>query len=1263
MAQIQSVTSKKDSHLISDCGGSGTKPPQSQCGIDQTPQLDKPTLLLIDHIEPAHAILHALITHNYFSVPLIKQGNTCVSARKVIVFLRRRYLFAFPVPCPMYMIARRKTVLQEEPEATTEHPREGRERNHSPPSRARISFAEDIAKEEKKSFSAIVGVVGVEPRRHVSIAAEKPSLRKATKKLPWTTNPYSCRQLTDNVCRDIIHELHHPARQLALDANAIGYSLWIPLSFEHSPTFCDLHMSRVTVERALAAFLVKQKMLPAFDMSHFPGLLREVAKCITLDFSISCVRICMTTCSSRVQLGNVLSIIAACQQWMVTTPLFATVTDALQFYFATNIACTSAASRNSLAFSPEEQAVAERPRQVTFGSDVVVQPSTPLKSLPGVGDCVSFLDLQDLVVEPISWFNTFVPTLASAAKRIVDARGTQISQDLLAKLVYGPTNQRSKSLSVLSPPEATLEDISNSSIGSMTSLTTAASFNSKALHPILLASDATSVGVVGLGYAADSTEVSSLKDTRSGILHCFLFEQVGDERFLRSCCEGLYALAVVERNKVRVQLNFSKDEAVANPPLWELQLNDVGVAHASIYSPRRETCDPGECLLALLMANGSCLVISLSRMPRGLPVSISQAQLATTGTLLDGAVAVLSAKTTLCEDPYQCAVSASFVAIAQQDADILVVTTHPFSSPLYEFSWKDVCVMQCQSAVAAIEILDDRILCAAIEAGDIQLFFLGEADPEKQNHIVNFHEARVNVVRCIPQNPFSATIGKDGSRPVLRTMFVSGSDDCTMGIFSAVDAKLCSAINCHSSPVIDISADCVLSSNALISVDKTGCVIVTSINPEDFEMRKRTLWSSTIASLRAIHASQDGSWLVCTRVTAAPLAIPIAEWCSSGFGVFHSKAVSAMHVSGCGRYLFTGGRDALIFVWDLENGGVQTLCYREHATGVDASIENISTATKSDAVISSDNIKSVLVWQRSDGQTIRILDRSHGIGSFISSLDYILLITATKGTKIFDRKFTLVSANSGFHPKCFDVYEVLEEDVAAFPYLDPPPPNISIARCLIGFGLQESESHYVGIYSFDDLTHAKFELKQGEIEDDDSDGESQVVSHGDEIQSFVFLHSGKGQQSFSQQHPSLTLAASEDDLMVVVWNWRKKEPLRVFEEASHVNFVRFFYSQDEELIRQAVKEEMKLQQASIQNQQASSQLLQQLSSQMQQATSQILLTNQVGAGGLVYLLIARDALTVYAIRQDKEKRPHGGCLGCSFSLQRPLLRKGVRSLI
>ena len=114
-----------------------------------------------------------------------------------------------------------------------------------------------------------------------------------------------------------------------------------------------------------------------------------------------------------------------------------------------------------------------------------------------------------------------------------------------------------------------------------------------------------------------------------------------------------------------------------------------------------------------------------------------------------------------------------------------------------------------------------------------------------------------------------------------------------------------------------------------------------------------------------------------------------------------------------------------------------------------------------------------------------------------------------------------------------------------------------IAVCRGGSG----DKFTIPIYTAESLAKSTpcLELWRGDVEDEFGDEEE--VLHTDSIKMFVFLQNRETRSSLSSSSlaiPNLHLAASAgDDLIVILWNWRKQEPLCSLQHSQFVNAISF----------------------------------------------------------------------------------------------------------
>ena len=94
-------------------GGGGLDQTQAWRVREKAVTRIRPTLTLIDSVEPPHYILHQLHRQHYFRTeravrcPSCGHLSTNVAVHKTVIFTRRDVFFRFPLPCPIYVVSRR----------------------------------------------------------------------------------------------------------------------------------------------------------------------------------------------------------------------------------------------------------------------------------------------------------------------------------------------------------------------------------------------------------------------------------------------------------------------------------------------------------------------------------------------------------------------------------------------------------------------------------------------------------------------------------------------------------------------------------------------------------------------------------------------------------------------------------------------------------------------------------------------------------------------------------------------------------------------------------------------------------------------------------------------------------------------------------------------------------------------------------------------------------------------------------------------------
>jgi WD40 repeat protein len=632
-------------------------------------------------------------------------------------------------------------------------------------------------------------------------------------------------------------------------------------------------------------------------------------------------------------------------------------------------------------------------------------------------------------------------------------------------------------------------------------------------------------------------------------------------------------------------------------------------------------------------------------------------------------VEVIDSSALRCDDPLAVSLSPDYVAVCNQDSDLVVVLRNPFAkrnscepSPANfqmsssistaEFSEK---FFQADGNVTTL-VICNNVLVVGMETGTIQSFsLLSGSEIGTMEH----HEGAVRVLRNMTKPPlrenpaintsasFSLTVSGHGFAPTppSSNYFIAGSDDSTITVWNTADSALVRTLRHHEAPVVDICAANFYQNKIIVSCDRTGLLTVVSLNPDDMKAPWQMLWISTFTSLRHLSLSSSGSWLLGSRHQQTPLAMPIAQWALRGNGQFHRKPISVLHISQSERLLFTGGEDGAIFVWRLNAKMSFLLCFRQHAAN--STITSISTNSDETRVASADNTKFIYIWSVAAHATEmpKMLDRGGGgLVKYISN-DYLVLQTR-KGVKIMDPELkVLTSSNNTLAEGALDVYvasvseyeecfdsvvekaaadrllqnqeeqrlhqtlvvtsplvpgterNVDEEEcgsAAASPAAPSTPPQVEFPqiligseptniletmflhqqtavslskRCFIGVCRGSSDKYSIPIYTGDSLGKSVpcFELWRGDVEDEFGDEEE--VVHTDTIKMFVFLQK-KGTppnvSSSSLALPNLHLAASAgDDLIVILWNWRKQQPLCSLQHTQFVNALTFLAPSDE----------------------------------------------------------------------------------------------------
>lgn len=367
-------------------------------------------------------------------------------------------------------------------------------------------------------------------------------------------------------------------------------------------------------------------------------------------------------------------------------------------------------------------------------------------------------------------------------------------------------------------------------------------------------------------------------------------------------------------------------------------------------------------------------------------------------------------------------------------------------------------IIQADASVTCICVVDEKYVAVGVEGGGIQIFdIVTGAEQESFSH----HESNVTVIRGLervpvaaPPAPAAPALKSNGSADAAHTLppkhgradrhasfakqledtrrgfFITGSDDTTMSIFCVDDLSLVRSIRVHHAPVIDIAANCAQTHNVIVSLDRTGTIVVQTNDPAHMGTSGRVLWTTSMSNLKGIHLCVDATWLLCNRsdtfTGGVPLAVPIAEWVRLGTGQFHSRAISTMHISHNERYLLTGGEDGVIFVWDLQDNMRYVTSHRQHPSNV--TITAISTSRDSTRVLSADESKFILMWTLRTGEGIKIVERGGGDFARFIAHDYFITRSPAKGLKVWNDREQLVVANPRLTKGVIDTFYLSADD-------------------------------------------------------------------------------------------------------------------------------------------------------------------------------------------------------------------------------------------
>lgn len=360
-------------------------------------------------------------------------------------------------------------------------------------------------------------------------------------------------------------------------------------------------------------------------------------------------------------------------------------------------------------------------------------------------------------------------------------------------------------------------------------------------------------------------------------------------------------------------------------------------------------------------------------------------------------------------------------------------------------------LLQADDNVVALSILQDQYLLAGLSSGDVQVFDLMHYDINGNDsdsaddastslvnnnrliHTFQFHEKPITVIRPLPgldkapsspsspqmssrhSGEYTVAVGRSRQNIERSHCFITGAADNILSVFSIDDFTPLKSARIHQAPIADICASNFLANRIIVSCDTTGMTIVSAVNPTDLQAAFVTIWASNIPVARRLHLSYDGSWLCCSPTdgqAGAPQAVPICEWSRLGVGQFHSRRITAIHITTCERYMLTGGADGVIFVWDLASQARHLLSFRKHSLG--SSIVSISTSADGSKVASSDSQKFVQLWRRSCGSVIRTVDRGDG-ESFCRFLPHDYLAVRTRNDlRLYDSTDRLVLRSREF---------------------------------------------------------------------------------------------------------------------------------------------------------------------------------------------------------------------------------------------------------
>lgn len=1056
------------------------------------------TLTLVDHVEPPHIVLHALLQHHYFRPDHCVRCTKCnavsgATLHKTIIFTRPGVLFKFPVPCRVVSMVRLcKLGIRQKPQST-------------------------IA---SVSFGALVGPAHSTKRR---VRFEEALVDQNTA----TTRSSDCTPFREVINPESVRILHKEIGSL----NAS--------SLDECPSFAAGLQSRCRVESLLATFLVAGLQSPKMDLSMFPELTGYLASERFSDvFVARMLQSAFHSSTSRQLVACLLCVVVASQQLLSPFSLAVTATEMLELYL--HVGSDSHGNGPEAADAPSRDF-----------------------------DVLEILNLQNIVVEAVERPLSKRPSLV--AQTLLDVRGTLIDYELLNLLLRG-TSVRS-SVRFTSPSSSSSVDLESQFERQSSKMQSESTADSRSYgHPVLLLSDVTDVGRHGFDGHALSQQQKNVNNAHS--LFCFL---VTLPEFGVPLVVSLDKYHAVARSTFAraADSEDNKDEQV----LWKIHFPSTkAIVDAAVCESR----------LVMLLADGSAACVNLNLMRHGMAVSVSDVappseppnstrrqntSLQTNGSQRDSqacekSIALVHRKNLECNDPNVLAISSCWVAAASHDSDIVCVVRDPFEvqdAPL---------IMQTEHNITCLCLVGDSLLVTGLETGAIQGFSLPEG---REVFTLEHHEAQINVIKSTDPGPCAPH-------------FIAGSEDATITVFCVDDSDPIRSMRFHSASVIDIVANHVHQNGVVVSADRSGAVMVWTLNPLS-PKPPSVLWSSTFPGLRSICLSSDASWLVCTRVQNSPVALPIADWTREGTGRFHQKRVTALHITGDEKFLLTGGADGLIFVWDLNNSVDYMCSFQQHS--LNSSINTISTSSDNVKVVSADAINLICLWKLQTGAIIRILQRSPGGGMarFIEN-DFLLLQTQSRGVKVFDDSERLFASSSqtgiGSIDVCFVPDDVFRdclmnssndsEEEGERPsgpsavHCEPLASSINPEhdrmrkQCFVGMtkGNEDSGVHIVSISCLMDLDRTLFELSKGEVEDEFGDEEE--LFHSDRITAFRFLQPRQAPQPSDDPDeapppPPLLLAATgAEDLTVILWNWARQQPLKMLQHTNFVTSCLFWYS-------------------------------------------------------------------------------------------------------